>query len=133
MIRDLIQYLLPSGRGVRVVELFPSEKDDVERKSAHEIGKDGTFSDLRLAMLRRGVYQMVKQVTASNGTKKAEDLLSPDTKWKVVDLSDLEDNYDKYFTSKDDAVLGRIYHKLHEISADEIDAIVGKAQTVSAG
>lgn len=130
--RDLLQYLLPSGRGVRVVELYPSEKDESERLAAREVGKDATLGDLTLSAMRRGVNRMIKFVTVDKGHKKPEDLLDSAVKWKEVTLADLDDSYDEFFTAKDDSVLCYLYRKLHSVSSDDIDAIVGKEQMVSA-
>lgn len=131
--RDLHQYLLPSGVGIGVVELFPSEKDKLTKDLAHTIGKDASVLDFRVSEMREGVLSMLKFYTKAK-FKKPEDLLSLTEKdWVEVDKLSLEDSYDKVFTAKDDAVLCAIYKRLHEVSLDEIESIVGKARTVSTG
>jgi|ERR1041385_4699221 hypothetical protein len=130
MVRDLLQYRLPSGRGVRVVELTATEKDAVTLDAAKQVGKDASVADFRVTEIHYGVSRMIKQVSDKK-YDTMEALLAPDVKWKDTDPGDLEDNYDKYFTAKDDAVLSAIYRKLHEVSADEIEAIAGKALPIS--
>lgn len=129
--RDYFLYQLPSGRGVCCVELFATEKDSVTLDAAKQVGKDASVADFRLTEIRVGVHRMIKKVSDKR-LDKGVDLRSPDIKWKEVDLEDLEDNYDKYFSAKDDAVLAGLYRKLHEVNFEEIEAIAGKAVQVSA-
>lgn len=129
--KDLYQYLLPSGRGVRLTELSPTEKDESERSVARELGKDAAFGDFTLSAIRAGIVRMVRFVSKDKGYKKPEELLDSKVSWVEVDLGDMDENYDKYFSAKDDSVLSHIYRKLHVASMDDIEAIVGKEQMVS--
>lgn len=131
--RDLYQYRLPSGRGVRLVELLPSERDESERNAARELGKDATLGDLTLSAMRAGVTRMIKFITEQTSFKTPEELMAPSVKWKEVGLADLDENYDEYFTSKDDNVLCHLYRRLHVVTSDDIESIVGKEQMVSTG
>ncbi len=128
---DLNQYLLPSGRGVRVKELSPSAKDIVTKKAAKLSGKDASIVDFRMCELHEGVVAMLKEVTVNRDCKTVEDLLSKEVKWKDVNYSDLDEKYDEYFSSKDDTVLSNIYRKLHEVTFDELESISLKVQTVT--
>jgi len=128
---DYYQYLLPSGRGIRLKELSPSVKDKVTKNAAKLAGKDSSIVDFRMIELHEGVVAMLKEVTINKEYKSQEDLLSADVKWKNVNSSDLDEKYDEYFTSKDDTVLSNIYRKLHEVSMDELESISLKVQLVT--
>lgn len=130
--RDGYAVLLPSGRGVRLLELLASERDEVMKNAAKIVDKDATVADYRLQQVKEGVNKMIKAVTVKKSLKQ-EDLVSPDTKWVDVNPLDLEDDYDTYFTAKDDGVLAAIYHKLHEVSLSDVEAITSKMQPVSMG
>ena len=128
MSQDFYQYLLPSGRGVRVKELSPSKKDHVTKNAAKLSGKDASVVDFRMCELHEGVVAMLSEVTVDKGLG---DLLLPEVKWKSTNPGDLDDNYDSYFSSKDDTVLSNIYRKLHEVTFDELEAISLKVQMVT--
>lgn len=130
-VKDLYQLLLPSGRGVRVVELTPTEKDSFTRNAARMVDKGATVADFKLSELREGVMGMIKQVTLGKYKNQEELVATQPKEWKDVDGLDLAQYYDTYFTAKDDHVLTIFYRRLHEVSAEEIEMIVGKAQTVS--
>lgn len=131
MIRDVYQVLLPSGRGVRVVELLASEKDKVMRDSAALVGKDASMMDFKLEEIRNGICSMVKEITSVKTYKTADELNADDVKWQSLSKMDVVDNYDEYFSAKDDLVLSSLYRRFHEVSSDDIEAIAGKAQKVS--
>lgn len=131
MVRDVYEVLLPSGRGARLVELLPSEKDKVMRDSASLVGKDASMMDFKLEEIRNGVCTMIKELTTTKGHKSSDELRAEGIKWREVSKMDIVDNYDEYFTAKDDLVLSSLYRRFHEVSMDEIDAIAGKVQKVS--
>src|ERR1700690_545085 len=127
---DFQQYLLPSGRGIRVKELSSSAKDRVTKNAAKLAGKDASVIDFRMCELHEGVVAMLDSVTVDKFPTN-ESIISADVKWKNVNPGELADNYDKYFSAKDDTVLSNIYRKLHEVTVDELEAISLKVLTVS--
>lgn len=116
-----------SGRAVRFVPLGPDERDEVLVQAAKAVGMDGTIMDLKRQEWKLGVLHMVKQVSAET----VEDPNAADVKWKTYTPQTLEDVYTKIFTSKDHSMLMALFKMYHEVSDQEVNAIVGKVQTVS--
>jgi hypothetical protein len=134
---DLFQTILPSGRGVRYRTLTPTERDDVLLKATQLCGKDATNAEVGIRRLHEQVVAMLHSVTTNDTKtapiKKVEELAT--AKWEKLDVSKLTVpgplSYDTLFNAKDDAALGYIFNAGHDLSKDEADAIVGKAQPVS--
>jgi hypothetical protein len=64
------------------------------------------------------------------------DPLASDALWEPLDVGKLsmpgQFSYDALFTSKDDDLLCKLYERYNEVTAQEIESIVGKAVEVSA-
>ena len=144
MARELYQVLLDapgcSGRAVRYRVLPPNEHDAITLKAAMLGGKEGTMFELRMRETHEGVMAMLVQVSKETGML-TQDAMATAT-WVGVNVGVLEMpgplQYSKdgdvgLFTSKDDAILTAIYKRAHEVTAAEIDSIVGKALPVSVG
>jgi len=124
--------LLPSGRGVKFRRLKPSEVDDVSLKAAKTVDKDASGLEFRYATLREGVRAMLTATTKKSSFKKPEELLAEGVEWEPLDLAKLLDGYDDYFGNpKDDAILAEIYKTEHEVTKQEVEAILGKVLPVS--
>lgn len=147
MARECFQIYLSldgcSGRAVRYRVLTPSERDAVLLKAAQLTAGNGNVApsgavagvQLRLAETREALKAMVVSVT---DPVTAQDL--PTATWRKVSPMDLEMpgplQFDRVgdlglFTAKDDAILGAAYRRHHDISAAEVELIVGKAVSVS--
>lgn len=129
---DLTQTILPSGRGVRYRTLSPTERDAILLKATQLCGKDATNAEVGITRMREQVKAMLHSVTQAK-IAKVEDLTA--AKWDALTPESLtmpgKLQYDALFNAKDDAALGYIFNAGHDISKDEADAIVGKAQPVS--
>src|SRR5579859_5199862 len=94
-----------SGRGVRMAQLTPTERDKILLLSAKEVGQEGTMIELKRAEWKNGVHQMIKQVTLT----PVEDPNSPDVKWKQYTPQALDEAYEELFTAKDHNLLMAIF------------------------
>ena len=65
-------------------------------------------------------------------TDACTDPLAADLKWKTPKPGDF-DEFGKYFTPKDVAVMEAIFREFHEVTDEELKAITGKALPVSEG
>ncbi len=132
---DVSQILLSatncSGRGVRYKLLTPSERERVQLNAGKHVGPDTTILELRNLENRFGVQAMIVAYTKQTGFKDESKLMVENVVWQNTDAMELEDQYNKLFTAKDDAVLCRVYQKNHEVSESEVDAIMGKSIQVS--
>lgn len=116
-----------SGRAVRVQELGPDEKDDLMIQAAKSLGKDASILELKRREWKMGVLSMIKQVS----TVPVKDANGADVKWKSYSYDELEEAYKTLFTSKDHSLLVAAFRHFHEVTEEEVDAIVGKALPVS--
>jgi hypothetical protein len=114
-----------SGRAVRVQALEPADLEENLTSAAKIVGDQGTILELKKTEWRNGLKRFVVAVSEPCEDPKA-------AKWKKVTPMDLE-NLGDLFGPKDVAVLEQIFREFHEVSPDEIKAITGKAQAVSAG
>src|SRR5580704_19471159 len=134
---DYIQFVLPnkppqcSGRGVRFEMLTPTERDQALVSAATLAGDDKT--KLNLLRQREGVRRMLRAVTRTKGLTDDEMLKLPESDWMKLDHQKLEEEYDRLFTTKDDEILAWFYREYHEPSQKDVEAIAGKAHTVSVG
>jgi len=118
-----------SGRAVRFVPLDPDERDNVLLLAAKDVGSDGTYPELKRTEWKLGVHQMIKFVS----TEPVTDPNASDIKWRKVTPAVLEESYKELFTAKDHALLMATFRMYHEVSDEEINAIVGKVVTVASG
>lgn len=121
-----------SGRGVRFRELSASEVEE-NAENAAKVALDPTAKinanaamDLKKAEWRMGSKRMVVAVTKKEGLK---DLSGAE--WMPLTQAELDADWAKYFNAKDSAMLQALYREYHEISDEEIEAVVGKAVVVS--
>lgn len=137
---DILQFLLPNGRGVRFRLLSPSEHDSAVEAAGAAVG---SASDslagkvaMRNAQTRECIKRMLHSVTKKTGLA-ADDLTKPETAWVELTAQALalpgEHQYDKLFGAKEDAILSHLYTRYHELTRDEAEAIVGKVLPVSVG
>lgn len=126
----MLQVLLPNGRGIRFSMLSATDSDELVSSAIKLLGETSTMAELRTKVGELGIKQMLSAVTEKAGLKDV-DLLNPDTKWKLVNVEDLDANYNKYFNAKTHKVLGHLYNEYHEVGKDEADAIVKKVQEVA--
>lgn len=105
-------------------------------KAATAVGQGATAAAMRIAHVHEALKLMLRAATRK--TVPSMDVANaPETQW--VDLNPQllelggELQYDRLFTSKDDAVLNHLYSHYHELTKAEGDAIVGKVQQVSVG
>jgi len=114
-----------SGRVVRYKTLSAGEVDQLTLDAAKSIGEAGTFLELRKAEWREGTRRMLVGVSEPVDTMEG-------VKVRKVQPVDLDgDNYDDLFTPRDHSVLVGLYRALHEVTQEEITAIMGKALPVS--
>lgn len=133
---DLKQILLNakacSGRGVRVRTLSLSEVAKIQEDAASGLGKEGTMMQLRVQVAKDNVAMMVTGVTESAGFKLPKELVG--AKWvKLTPLSFEDGAAAKYFSTPDMDALIKVFKKLHETTDQEVDDILGEAQTVTEG
>ena len=155
---EVYQHVLPSGRGVRVKRLRPRERDQLFLDAATEAGEDATGLEIRFKEVRLGCLRTLVQVTKTADYKaRTETVTNEDGKpekrvtgamdalvaadqeatakggsiWKDISLKTIEDDYDEFFTARDDAALNRIFRLAHELSQADLDMIVGKELAVS--
>ena len=67
--KDMLAIVLPSGMGVRFVDLTPRQSDQILLTAAQELPPDGTFTQLGMLEAKAGIEAMIKQVT--NGPCKS--------------------------------------------------------------
>lgn len=116
-----------SGRGVRVRLLGPTEVDQATIDAAKQMGPEGVVAELRVLEASEFIKRMLVAYTEPN--LSAEELLTAN--WIQADPSLIETEYGRIFNAKDDRVLYGLYRHYHQISAEEIDQIVGKAIDVA--
>lgn len=116
-----------SGRGVRFRLLAPTEVDTATIDAAKQLGPEGTLAELRILEGREALKRMIVAYTEPG--LSAEAVLS--ATWIKALPEVLETDYGRIFPAKDDKVLYGIYKRFHEVSADDIDQIVGKALDVA--
>lgn len=119
-----------SGRAVKFQPLDPDERDAILLLAAKEVGADGTMIDLKRMEWKYGVHKMIKQVSVEPVDGDPND---PSVKWKKHTPETMDQEYSKLFTAKDHALLTAAFRVYHEVSDQEVNAIVGKALTVSEG
>lgn len=116
-----------SGRALRLKPLGPSQVESNLTNAARLVGKDALYFELKKSERRSGIKEMIVEFTDPVDDPRAEG-----TKWRKPTHDQFVD-HDEYFTAKDWAVLESIYSDYHEVSAEEIEAISGKAVPLSEG
>lgn len=116
-----------SKRVVQVRMLDSFEVEDNLTSAAKMLGKGVEYFEVKKAEWRNGVKKFI--VAYSAPMDKAEG----DIKFTKADQGTMDGEYTKLFTSKDTQVLEGVYRDFHEVSQEDIDAIMGKALPVSEG
>lgn len=117
-----------SGRAVRVEPLEPDEHEENLLNAAKIVGAGASVLELRQTEFRNGSRRMIKHYS-----DPCADPMDPSVKWYSVKPGQFDDGFGKLFTAKDKQVLEAIFRDYHDVTNSEVDAIVGKAQPVSAG
>jgi hypothetical protein len=117
------------GRGVGVRELTPEQIRRAEEvvakrhasKPKEERDRETVF-ELRNQTITEKLKLMVVEVTEpTDDLEKAE--------WRELEPTEVELHFDSLFPgAKDRALLERLYSYLHEITAEDVDVILGKAK-----
>lgn len=116
-----------SRRAVRVQELDPTDAEKNLTDAAKIVGKEATILELKKVEWRNGVKRFVVEVS-----DPCDNPMDPSVKWTKLKPGDLDDP-GAFFNTKDMMFLEALFREYHEISADEQDALMGKALPVSAG
>jgi hypothetical protein len=135
MTDPLRQYLLPSGRGVRLRELTYDQVDAVEAQVA---GSDklqtgqGIVSRMQFSRLVSAecVALMVAEMTEEKGIafeKLAE------AKWRKCEPSMFDGKLSEFFSAKDMVVLRNRYAVEHDVSDIELAGVLEKKADVLPG
>lgn len=117
-----------SRRAVRVEELDDITHADNLAAAAKTLGPEASIIELKKMEWRMGLRMFIREIS-----DPCDDPFDPGVKWKKLTVADFEDGMAKFFTTKDVAVLEAMYRDYHEIAADEIETIMGKGMSVSAG
>ncbi len=122
-----------SGRGVRLKVLGLGARAAITEAAAKELGPEGTMMQLRQREAVDGVCAMVVGVTEKTGFKTKADLVAAGDAagWKKVTFAELVDDSAKYFGAKDMAALANVFRKLHDVTEQEVDDILGEALDVT--
>ncbi len=118
-----------SGRAVKFTPLDPEERDEVLLQAGKAMDAESTMIEMKRQEWKLGVLAMVKMV--SDPIAPGGDPLSADVKWTKLTAAALDERYKELFTAKDHAALTAVFRAFHEVSEQEINAIVGKVLTVS--
>ncbi len=111
---------------MRFEPLGSTEHDQLQLDAAKTLGPEGTMLELRKTEKRMGVRRMIVGVSKQTGLKSLTDAT-----WDNVSGQDLDNNWDKYFNAKDDAVLLGLYSEYHELTNEDLDSVVKNVQSVS--
>ncbi len=150
LMSDMLAIVLPSGVGLRFRDLTPTEGDKVLLAAGKTLNPDSTVAELELTEIRMGLEVMIQQVTdgpcktkttqvpiigqkAEDGSQltrsvEESDVNHPENVWKKFD----PDAYEGLVqTNKDHNLLKQLYTARNRVYRGEVDAILGKAQTVA--
>ena len=100
------------------------EVDENLTAAAKLMGKSAEFFEIKKTEWRNGVKKFLVAVS-----EPTDDPMT--ATFKKVDHSTLDELYPKIFTAKDAQILEGLYRDFHEVSSDDLEAIVGKALPVS--
>lgn len=113
-----------SKRVVHVRMLDAFEVEDNLTQAAKLLGKSAEYFEIKKTEWRNGVKRFILAVSDPVDTVA-------EAKMRKVNIADLDATFSDLFTAKDQQVLEAMYREFHEVSVDEVDAIVGKALPVS--
>lgn len=136
-----IQFLLNakgcSGRGVRLRDIDPDMRDRISVDTAKLVGKDATVAEYGVAEARQLVVASISAVT-KGAVKDADALVAlPESEWIPLDPQKLDadptsaTHYRNLFSAKEDSVISGIVRRVNTATADEVEAIMGKAIPLS--
>ena len=134
---NAIQLLLTgkysSGRGVRMRMIDPAEKDRAANNAAQMMGKEATGIEYSAAIERQILLTSIMAVTRQGSLDK-ESVMTAE--WEPMDFSKLElagseFEYSRLFTAKDDSLLIAISRRMHGVTSEEVDALMGEAIPIS--
>jgi hypothetical protein len=120
-----MMFRLPSGRGVRMRTLSYVQSRQVFEEAVREVGQEATMFAAKAAEGAEGVRTCLAAVTKELVADRAALLAA---EWTPVTNQHLaEVGFDRYFTTRDVAVLVGLYQKLHHTSDKELEEIMGEA------
>lgn len=126
-----------SGRAVKIREMSAEEVDQCQINASKLGGPDATNAEFGVARHREMNFSAVVGVTTAGGYKTLDEVLAAgESAWTKVNHLMLEQGpfcYSTLFKAKDDMLISNIVQKIHTVTAAEIEAIMGKALTVSEG
>lgn len=120
-----------SGRGVRMRVLDPTTRAAVKAESAKDLNKDSTFAEWEAKDAVMGVVATVLEMTERAGFAKPSELRAEDVVWKKLSPDDLTDHMMEYFNAKDLDALTKSFRALHDVTAKEVEDILGEALDVT--
>lgn len=115
-----------SGRAVRVESLDFAQVSQNLDDAVKFISEGATYAQLKKKEWALGITQFVKEIS-----DPCVDPMDPSVKWKKVTVADFEEGFGKFFSTKDMMALEAIYRDYHDLSKEELDAIVGKVKPVA--
>lgn len=115
-----------SGRKVRFKVLTSAEVDKLSLDAAALQTDNASSLEYSAERIRLGIQRMLVSVESEAGSGQL-------VKTSAAALSgDGDDSYNALFSnSKDNAVLGMLFSRYHDISRKDVEDIMGKAQAVS--
>lgn len=127
-----------SGRAIKLRELSASEVDQCSINASKTISESSTNAEYVVAKHRSLNYLALVGVTTKGKLKTLEEVLAlPASDWAPLTQLVLESggplSFASLFNAKDDAVISGIVQRMHLVSAEDIEAIMGKALDVSEG
>ena len=125
-----------SGRAVKIRELSASEVDQCAINASKAINGEATNAEYVIEKHRAMNHMALVGVTTRTSMKTLDEVLAvPESEWTPLTQLVLESggplSFGALFNAKDDAVISGIIQRLHLVSAEDIDAIMGKALEVS--
>ena len=126
-----------SGRGVKIRLLTPVQKDQAAIAAAKIAGKDAVNIEYNVLHSQEMAERSLVAVTKKTGFKSMDEVLAlAESEWVELTSAKLctpggEASYSVLFNAKDDDIICRLVAQLHQATKDEVDAIAGKALTVS--
>lgn len=121
-----------SGRGVRMRTLDPIARQTIKDETGKALGPDATVAQWMAKEAVQGLVATVLEVTEKSGYAGAKALVSTDVVWKKVSADYLTDHLADFFNAKDLDALVKMFRKLHDVEASEVDDMLGEALDVTA-
>ena len=125
-----------SGRAVKIRELSAEEVDKCAINASKIMGDGATNAEYGITKHREMNFAAVVGVTTIGNFKTLDEVLAAGpSAWAKLSPLILEQSgplsYASLFRAKDDAVISGIVQRLHFVSGEDIEAIMGKALSVS--